>query len=527
LDTKEQKIRVFGIHSPFASNGRLNLSSLKIVEDLSIVLTVKYLFLLLFLFCGSVAVAQNTPGVTIIPEDSTVQANLREADSIQLKFTHYTDSLKASFQKRIHPLDSTQNRLSQIKDSLRALHLPTARIQHQIDSLNQFRTKTLGELNTKLVTAQKRSLGQLEGLQLPPEVKGVLNNQASAIKEFQLPGELKLPGLPMNNSLASLGNFNIPRTTITSAGNLNQVVSTPRLQSQLGQSLGVPVSSLQDITKYTNEISQVRNMNAATAEKTAEQQLAKIDAAKELQVQEQKVKSMEGKISQIKDSAAVRKMVMSQLQNPALDHFGGKELQLKQAFDKVAKYKLKYTGMVKSMNDLPKRAPNPMKGRPLVDRIIPGIGLQLQHKGNTMIDIYPNMRYRLTGRFITGLGWSQRGEWGFLGGPQEIKSVYGPKASLAYSWQHGFSLEIMPEYLNAFVLPYESPVQDLGLRKWVFGLPAGVRKDFVVYKHVHGFTQMFYNLYDSKHQSPYYEKLIVRFGFEFIPSRRLKVPASD
>jgi hypothetical protein len=488
---------------------------------------VKNLFLLLFLFCCSVAVAQNAPGVTIIPEDSTVQANLREADSIQMKFNHHTDSLKASFQKRIHPLDSTQNRLSQIKDSLGALHLPTARIQHQIDSINQVRTRTLGELNTKLVTAQKKSLGQLESLQLPPEVKVVLNNQASAIKGFQLPGELKIPGLPANNSLASLGNFKLPKANLTSVANLNTIVSTPKLQSQLGQSLGVPGSSIQDITKYTTELSQVKNMNAATAEKTAEQQLTKIDAAKELQVQEQKVKSMEGKISQMKDSAAIKKMVMSQLQNPALDHFGGKELQLKQALDKVTKYKLKYTGTVKSMNDLPKRAPNPMKGRPLIDRIIPGIGFQIQHKGNTMMDIYPNMRYRLTGRFITGLGWSERVEWGHPARPQQIKSVYGPKASLAYTWQHGFSLEVMPEYLNAFVLPFGSQAQDLGIRKWVFSLPAGVRKDFVVYKHVHGFTQMFYNLYDSKHQSPYFDKLVVRFGFEFIPQRRLKVPVSD
>ena len=91
----------------------------------------------------------------------------------------------------------------------------------------------------------------------------------------------------------------------------------------------------------------------------------------------------------------------------AIDHFAGKQEQLKAAMDKMAKYKQKYSS-VSSIKDLPKRPPNAMKGKPLVERLVPGLFFQFQQKNYNLFDFNPYLGYKLSGRFTSGLGWNQR-----------------------------------------------------------------------------------------------------------------------
>lgn len=50
-----------------------------------------------------------------------------------------------------------------------------------------------------------------------------------------------------------------------------------------------------------------------------------------------------------------------------------------------------------------------MKEKPLIERIVPGIALQVQKKGDDlMVDFNAYAGYRFTGRITAGLGWNQR-----------------------------------------------------------------------------------------------------------------------
>jgi hypothetical protein len=55
--------------------------------------------------------------------------------------------------------------------------------------------------------------------------------------------------------------------------------------------------------------------------------------------------------------------------------------------------------------------------------------------------------------------------------------------------------------------------------EWVWSIYDGIKKDFTVYKSIKGNTELLYNLFDQKDNSPYAQRFAVRFGFEF-PMRK-------
>jgi len=72
----------------------------------------------------------------------------------------------------------------------------------------------------------------------------------------------------------------------------------------------------------------------------------------------------------------------------------------------VTKYKKKYPSF-NSIAEVAKRPPNPMRNKPLIERIVPGIGFLIQKKGEDfMVDFNPYIGYRFTGRITAGPGWS-------------------------------------------------------------------------------------------------------------------------
>src|SRR5690606_26148566 len=87
------------------------------------------------------------------------------------------------------------------------------------------------------------------------------------------------------------------------------------------------------------------------------------------------------------------------------NHFTGKEAQLQEAMNKMAEYKKKYSS-VESLKDLPKRPPNTMKGKPFVERLVPGISLQVLRNNDWMVDLNPQVGYRISGKITTGIGWT-------------------------------------------------------------------------------------------------------------------------
>lgn len=458
----------------------------------------KPLFFLWLVFSAWSALGQQAIPPSAVRADSTLQTKIQQADSLQNKFRTTTDSLQNSTQKLLHPIDSATQRLTSLKDSLAALNLSTTALEQKIDSLAQAKTQKLTELQTNIRSLQQKTVGKLDALQLPPEVQQTLGID-QLTKNVSLPEALQLPGWETSNPFADTGGINLPTS--------GAIPGVPEI--------GGTGEVTQTINQYTGDLQQLSQGNPDQLIENRATQLADV---KELNAGQQQLSEMQNKMKM--DSAAIKDMVMEQIQQPALDHFAGKEHLLTQAMDKMSKLKRKYTD-VPSLKDLPKRVPNAMKGKPLIERLLPGISFQFQNTTNVMLDVNPYLLYKVSGKIEAGIGWNHRLEFD-RGVRNTEKRIYGPRAHFGFLWKKGFSVQIYPEYMNTLPARNLAAPPESKQREWVFSLPVGVKKTFRITRWLYGHSTILYNIVDPRDKSPFTEPLMMRFGFEFPMRKRIK-----
>lgn len=216
------------------------------------------------------------------------------------------------------------------------------------------------------------------------------------------------------------------------------------------------------------------------------------------------------------DPQAVKKELIEDGKKMAVNHFAGKEEQLQQAMDRLSAYKKKYHSF-ESVLDLPKKAPNAMRGKPFIERLVPGLALQIGRTDHWLLDVNPYLGYRFTGRITAGAGWNHRFAYNtdanaFSSGP----AIYGPRAYGEYSVGKGFSGRLELEYMNTYVPAlFASNPDNPDNREWVFGVMTGMKKEYRITRRLKGTALLLYNLYDPHHRSPYRNRLNGRFGVEW------------
>jgi hypothetical protein len=212
-----------------------------------------------------------------------------------------------------------------------------------------------------------------------------------------------------------------------------------------------------------------------------------------------------------RDTAALKEFVVEQAHSYAVDHFAGQQKMLTAALDKVSKLKSKYSE-VTSLADLPKRPPNPMKGKKWFERLVPSLTLQVQKSDYLFIDFNPAVGWRFNGYLSAGAGWNER--VGINGDLQYSVSgrVYGPRVYTEMRLPRGFSVRADGEVMNSMVTSASGAESG---RDWVYSVFAGIKKDYRLFKGARGNVQLLYNLYDDHDRSPYPDRLVMRVGMEF------------
>jgi hypothetical protein len=263
----------------------------------------------------------------------------------------------------------------------------------------------------------------------------------------------------------------------------------------------------QDVSKIANgDLSQVEEIP-----KAIENRIASMDEMQELQKQTAQVTQYQDMLAKGNDPEALKAMAKEAAVKYATDHFAGKQEALTAAMDKMSKLKSKYSN-VSSLKDLPKRVPNPMKNKPFIERVVPGLVFQIQKANTFMLDLNPTIAWRFTGRLTAGAGWNERlsfEEWNKLV-PQD--RIFGPRAFTSFAFRKGFSLKAEVEKMNVFLPTFVGTTE--GGRAWVWSVFGGFKKDYTFYKKIKGNVQVLYNLYDDHDNSPYVDRLNVRMGFE-------------
>ncbi len=451
--------------------------------------------------------------------DSLYRYKYQSLDSLQKNFHHRTDSLQQAFAVPMKRLDARLAKLKHKKDSLNHLHLPTQSLTDEIDSLQQTQTAKLKELNGRIEKVKKETLAKASALQLPPQAQNEINALTKNIHGFSVPNNFHLPnanlklpnvgipGLPSSNSLDLTSKLLIPSANIPSLQKLNiSSVQMPSLSQMKGS--------------LSKEISQAKSAaNLQSLEKEVVKDLSQNAEVKSLLKEEAQLKDMRGQLSKMKDAKGAEAMAQQQLK-PAVNHFAGKEQELKSAMDQVSKLKQKYSS-VKSMAELPKRRPNPLKDKPWIERVVPGLNYFVQNRQYALVDFNPYVGWRFNPRLTAAIGWNERiGISHYSFHTRKFDRLFGVRTSVSYSWTHGITFKASPEVMSAFVPTNGSP--DVKHQALVWGVYAGVRKDFPIYKSVKGYSEVLYNFTQKPFRNIYGDPVSFRFGFEVQLKKKVK-----
>jgi len=473
-----------------------------------------------------------------------------KVDSIRSCFYSKSDSLKRRYKSRFTKLDSSQSVLQSTLHKLRSIQLSprkigpngiadsvstrfktsmdsaSARLQankitHKIDSIKELRQKALSNLNEDLQSIKSKTTEKLNKLDLPPQLKDNVSNVQQKISDFKIPtSDVTIPSLQTGqNSMSTLNSLSLESPALnleSSVGDIGKVGSLPDVQGDIG---GIP-----DLTGkasgYGNDIQQIANGNLSEVKelpKTAEEKAAELSGLEGIKEQTQVLDEYKDQAGEMQSPDSVKEFAVQEVRQYAVNHFAGREEQLKQAMETVAKYKTKYSSL-NSVSEITKRPPNEMRGKPLIERIVPGIAFQLQKRGeDLLVDFNVYAGYRFTGRLMGGAGWNQRIAYNTKKNYFNPKArIFGPRVFGEFKLWKGFSPRVEVEIMNTIVPTLtRTPSLDPGKRQWVPGAFVGMRKEYRFIKSIKGTALVMVRLYNPDHKSPYADVLNVRFGFEF------------
>jgi hypothetical protein len=435
----------------------------------------------------------------------------------------WSDSLNQKINTKFN-LDSLS--LTRKIDSLQRLRLPTEKYTQKLDSLTGKKNELIGEVNEKQQSMLSKTKGRWDEWKSKLKANVGLDSLSSSsglkINDPNVPG---LPGMPAGD----IPGLNIPEMPSLQALDFQNLQLSPELTS-FHESL--PFNKLEGLQEIQDKIgsasgtlSQVTAFTKDT-DKAIDGLVGKIEPVQAVQ---DRLKLGQGlpaneftdRAKQLEDPNALKQEAQQQVVKQAVNHFAGKEEQLKQAMDKMAKYKAKYSS-VNSIKDLPKKRPNEMKGKPFIERLRPGIAFQIQKKNDLLVDFNPYLGYRVTGRLTSGLGWNQRVAFVRWNQYNTEARIFGPRVYTEYRLWKGFSPRAEIEVMNTYVPPIFKTAPDNGGREWVWSYMIGLKKEYRFYKNVRGTAMVMFNLYNAHHKSPYVDVVNTRFGFEFPLKKKVK-----
>jgi hypothetical protein len=459
----------------------------------------------------------NTDSIKISIEtklDSAKTSVNHRLDSIEASFNNQVDNLKQSYGQTKSKIESLKGNYQSKIDSLSNLRLPAEKFIGKVDSLNNELSKVQQNVITKIDSLKGRITAKIKSLNPPPEVSAKVAGITSSLDKINLQSidaevsklgfvnlNKSLPDLPTSGINTSLPSANLPNVNIPGAN-----VNAPDLGVQ------EHVGKVNDITGRVGDV-QAQVKEVATiegAEKALENKVSNLDQVKAIDEQAtlpvQPPATGDEAKEQLKDLA----------KKEAVNHFAGKEAAVQQAMDKMSKYKQKYKD-VSSIKDLPKKVPNSMKEKSFVERLLPGVALQLFMRENFLLDIAPYVGFRFSERLTAGAGWNQRASFNAEKSHSQT-NVYGPRVYGEYKLLKGLSGRLELETMNAYVT--QGVNGDFGHREWVPAILAGMKQQYTIYKGLRGTAFVLYNFYNPDYKSPYGDRISARIGFEYLIKKK-------
>lgn len=495
--------------------------SLLIYKFFIFILLKKLATIALILLCNTAFAQLDSLKISVhtLPIDTFATLAIK-LDSMEASARGRIDSVTQYYNQTTSEIHELTIRYQQKVDSSGNLKLPTVKFTKKLDSLNNARIETVKKVEGKIQSIKQKTIDKINSIPLPPELQSKVSAITGSLDKLNLSSltsGIKSP-ISLNEINTSLEQL-LPSADLKGIPNLPSTEGLPDVGKSLGGVDGLPLGiteqagALQtgagEITQGASQISNIDQL--------AESQLSKLDAMG-------KVKDQLGSapINPLTSEDEAKKQLLNQATEVATDHFAGKEEVLKSAMEKISKYKQKYSSIT-SLSDISTRPPNPMKGRPLIERIVPGLQFQLfQKQGNFLTDINLYAGYLVNGRLTIGIGWNQRVAYNLDRDKfNSAARVFGPRAFGEFKLGRGFSPRAEAELMNMLIPSFISNAKaDDQNREWVVSGLVGIKKEYKFYKNIKGTTTIMINVLHPRNKSPYPDWLNARFGFEFPLKKR-------
>jgi hypothetical protein len=473
------------------------------------------IFLLILLSFGAFAQEKTIERDSLakLPQlPDSLKSQWHQVDSIRNNFNADALEIHGEYENTVNSIDRETAAVNTTIDSLNNLKLPTSHLTKKLDTLNAKRTEATSTVNSKLASLKSKTVGKLDKIELTPEMQGPVSELKGKMNAANITDKTGVTIPPMEVS-----GYSIPKME---NGSLKGLTGIGDVQTPIGD-LGNVTDQMQgvgdDIKKVASgDVKDLENLS------TVEQQVEKIDGIKELQDQAGVADEYKEQLGDLGNSAALKEQAMETVQKQAINHFAGKEQVLQAAMDKLDKYKKQYTD-VPSIADLPKHPPNAMKGKPFIERLVPGVYFQYQRKDAYLLDVNAYASYKISGRFTAGLGWNQRFVYNQSSNLNDsYYRIFGPRAFFDTRIGKGFVAHLETELMNTFVPSKLVASSDAGRYDWVSSTMLGLKKQYKIYKNLQGTVLIQYNLYNPYFKAPYVDRLNSRIGFEYLLKKKAK-----
>lgn len=461
---------------------------------------------------------------TLLAQEAEVKLSL--ADSIfqltdnqwnldSMKVAYWADSLKS----KVHfKFDRDSVRLASRIDSLKAIGTVPGQYLDRMDSLVQKKDGLIAEVDSRQKQILTKARSRVDDWKKTVDSKLKIGGMPKVsdvnlpdVETLELPAELsqlELPALP-EMDLSELHNIELSQelASLNESLSFDKMGGLPSLSDELGS-----------VTESGSELKGMVKDPAAAIE----QSVLQIDELNKVTEALQGAEALNNneiiqKVQQLDNPDALKEEIKEQVTQRAINHFAGKEQALQSAMEKMAKYKAKYESLG-SLSDVKRLPKNSMRGKPIRQRLVPGVAFQFQKSAEDLfLDINPYLGYRIAGRLTSGGGWNQR--VGYSKKHDHFTSatlVYGPRLFAEFRTWRGFSGRVEAEWMRSTVPSmFKSATSDPEQRMWVFTPLMGIKKEYRFFKNIKGTVHLMFNLYNPLHKSPYGDLIYSRFGFEF------------
>jgi hypothetical protein len=465
-------------------------------------------------------------------------------------------------QQKINPysrkLDFLQTKLSSKLDSLNALQIKDTTLTKQLTKLRSEldSIKTLGPAKD-IKQAQER-VAAVEG-KLAGKVKNVEGKANVKMKLFSenggnVPGGLNLPEANLSSSLNLGQALNIPRADLPDVnlsgglpGSLGNVeVPDLGVDSDLGNEVMLPNARLADIKglenagkvqeqlgglsevgnqakEYQDDLKEFKEGDLSNMEKLPGHLESKVENLDQVKNVQKEIANFEAIKKKWNDPEVMKEEALNKAKETAVNHFAGHEAELKAVMEKMSKLKGKIPDPEEAIDLFAKRQQF-MKSKPIIERFVPGLTFQIQKNQSLWLDLNPQIGFKISGRWLTGLGWNERLAYDFNDQDWTRKHrIYGIRSFLHFKLKDSFWLKADGEYMNAPLRAKPHISSEIIGRGWVWSYFAGIKKDFQFSRRCKANVQTLYNVYNPEKKSPYTNRFNIRMGFEWSLRREEKI----